>query len=270
MKTLKRALGVHLETSPKEVVQSYGDWIIDHLNFQRDTTLLTYLYDRMLQTPQGTMLQVNEWITEYLASDWEVYHAVFMFHHIPGSPQEKMRQMHKDISSVYGTLASRVVRKPTSAKFAHLLPKAVFFPDVPCLKREKQPLRDVKVNDGIHVHGIILVPRKNRLKGPLDEHFHQKKKVYVRGNIARIHLRPITSEELFVVDYAGKAIKRRRFSYDDILILPKTSNELRPQMSEPIAGADREIKDIMSAHNVSLETAQGLCRTTLQKPRRSG
>jgi hypothetical protein len=246
MKTFKRALGVHLQTSPKEVVQRYGAWIKDHLNFQRDTNFLTYLYERMLQTPQGTMQQVDDWITEYLASDWEAYHAVFMFHHIPGSRQEKLRRMHKDISSVYGTLASRVVRKPKSAKFAHLLPKAVFLPDVPCYKREKQPLRDVKVNDGIHMHGIILVCRKTRLKVPLDQHFREKRKMYTRGNIARIHVDPISTQELFVVDYAGTA------------------------MSEPIAGVDREMKDFMSAHNVSVETAQGLCRTTLQKPRRSG
>jgi hypothetical protein len=64
MKTFKRALGVHLQTSPKEVVQRYGAWIKDHLNFQRDTNFLTYLYEKMLQTPQGTMQQVDDWITE--------------------------------------------------------------------------------------------------------------------------------------------------------------------------------------------------------------
>jgi hypothetical protein len=59
------------------------------------------------------------------------------------------------------------------------------------------------------------------------------------------HVTPISTQELFVVDYAGKAIKRRRFSYDDILILPRTSNELRQGMSVPIAGVDREMKDFM-------------------------
>jgi hypothetical protein len=45
-------------------------------------------------------------------------------------------------------------------------------------------------------------------------------------------------------------------SYDDVLVLPRTGKELQRDMSESISGPDREIKDIMSANNVSIEMAQ--------------
>jgi hypothetical protein len=45
-------------------------------------------------------------------------------------------------------------------------------------------------------------------------------------------------------------------SYDDVLVLPRTGKELRQNVSDSISGPDREIKDIMSANNVSIEMAQ--------------
>jgi hypothetical protein len=47
-------------------------------------------------------------------------------------------------------------------------------------------------------------------------------------------------------------------SYDDVLVLPRTGAELSRKPSENLAGPDSEIKDIMSANNVSIETAQNL------------
>ena len=60
---------------------------------------------------------------------WDGFFMTIMFRHIPGPVGTKIRQMHEEISTVYGKLANRVVRKPTSVNWAHLLPKGVFFPD---------------------------------------------------------------------------------------------------------------------------------------------
>ena len=73
-----------------------------------------------------------------------------------------------------------------------------------------------------------------------------------------IHAEPIWDQERFVADYGGKAVKRGRLSYDDILVLPRTGAELSRKPSERLSGPDREIKDIMSANNVSIETAKDL------------
>jgi hypothetical protein len=88
----------------------------------------------------------------------------------------------------------------------------VFYPDGPCYKREKQALRDVKINDGLHFHGIILVPTKSRLKVPFLQHLRDKKRSCGRGYMLMIHAEPNRDHHRFVADYAGKGIKRGRVS----------------------------------------------------------
>jgi hypothetical protein len=212
-------------------------------------------------TPKEILQGYGAWIKEFRDAGWDGYLISFMFKHISGSSVETVREMHREIERVYGKLASRVVRKPKSAKFAHLLPRAVFFPDVPCPKKDKQELGDVTVNDGIHVHGIVVVPKNSRLKVPLDQHFREKKRMYTRrGKITRIHVQPIVFDEMFVTDYAGKAYKKRRVSGDEILVLPKSLKELPQKMSrvDEAGSLGREIKDVMSAYNVSEAVAQGI------------
>jgi hypothetical protein len=256
-----RALGAPMKTTSTELVRSYGDWVTDLLNCPHQEDPLTYLHRKMSACPRGTMEQVDKWMEEYVDLEWTPYFMAFMFRHIPGSEQEKIRQMHKDIGRFYGTLASWVVRDPNSPKTAHLLPKAVFFPDRPCYTGRKQGLRDVTVNDGLHFHGIILVPTRSRLKVPFLQHLRDKKRSYGRGYILTTHAEPIWDQERFVADYGGKAVKRARLSYDDVLVLPRTGAELSRKPSESFSGPDREIKDIMSANNLSIETARGFCRT---------
>jgi hypothetical protein len=258
MRKHNRALGAPMTITPKGLVQSYGDWILDYLSFPHQEDLITHLQRRNSTCPHATMEQVYKWTGEYLGLEWEAYFLTFLFRHIPGPAQEKTRQMHKEISRFYGKLASWVVRSPRSPKSAHLLPRAVFFPDGPCYKREKQALRDVSINDGLHFHGLILVPAKSRLKVPFLQHLRDKRKSYGRGYILTTHAEPIWDQERFVADYGGKAVKRGRLSYDDVLVLPRTGAELSRKPSESLSGPDREIKDIMSANNVSIETAKDL------------
>jgi hypothetical protein len=247
-----------MKITEKELVQSYGDWAIDLLNFPHQEDPLTHLLRKMKACPHGTMYHMSKWTKEYVDLEWKAYFMTFMFRHIPGSDQKKLRQTHKNLARFYGKFASWVVRDPKSPKSAHLLPKAVFFPDVPCYKREKQALRDVKINDGLHFHGIILVPTRSRLKVPFLQHLRDKRKSYGQGSTLTIHAEPIRDHHRFVADYAGKGVKRGRVSYDDVLVLPKTAKELQQDTCESLSGPDREIKDIMSAHNVSIETARRL------------
>jgi hypothetical protein len=233
--------------TPKTLVQSYGDWILDYLSFPHQEHLITHLQRRKSAFPHATMEQVYKWTGEYLSLEWEAYFLTFLFCHIPGPAPEKLRQMHKEIVRFYGTLASWVVRNPRSPKCAYLLPRAVFFPDGRCYKRQKQALRDVSINDGLHFHGLVLVPKKSRLKVPFLQHLRDKR---------RSHAEPIWDHERFVADYAGKAVKRGRVSYDDVLVLPRTGKELQQDSVEHLSGPDREIKGIMCANNVSIEMAQ--------------
>jgi hypothetical protein len=251
-----RALGAPMKTTSTELVRSYGDWITDLLNFPHQEDPLTYLYRKMSACPRGTMEHMSRWATEYTELEWTPYHVIIMFRHISGSEQEKIRQMHKDISSFYGKLASWVVRDPESPKNAHLLLRAVFFPDGPYYTGRKKGLSEVTINDGLHFHGLLLVPARSRLKVPFLQHLRDKKRIYNRRNILMYYATPIRDHHQFVADYAGKAVKRGRLSYDDVLVLPRTGKELQPGTVESLSARDQEIKDIMSTHNVSVEMAQ--------------
>jgi hypothetical protein len=54
--------------------------------------------------------------------------------------------------------------------------------------------------------------------------------------IDRIHVEPITHGVEYVVDYISKAFNRRRFTTDDILLLPRTIGELGEQGALEKAG----------------------------------
>ena len=71
--------------------------------------------------------------------------------------------MEREILRWYGRLATRTVRKPRSPQWAPLLPKGVFVPDFPVYKKSKQDLRDVFINDGLHMHGIGVANRLGRI-----------------------------------------------------------------------------------------------------------
>ena len=107
---------------------------------------------------------------------------------------------------------------------------------------------EVSVNDGIHMHGVMVVHKQTRLKERLDLHFLRKRKLYVTGKICRIHAEPITSRAAFVTDYGGKAIKRRRFSTDHVLVLPRTVAELSAKTVVQSGNEEaKAIKDIQSS-----------------------
>ena len=93
--------------------------------------------------------------------------------------------------------------------------------------------------------------------------FPENEQLYVKGNIHRIHVKPLTHREEFVVDYAGKAIKRKRFSNDDILILPKSLSEVsNAQLSvREMSPVERGIMAIQSRYNVSDEIALAMYQT---------
>jgi hypothetical protein len=62
-----------------------------------------------------------------------------------------------------------------------------------------------------------------------------------------------------VTDYGGKAIKRRRFSTDHVLVLPRTVSELPAKtVDQPENEETKAIKDIQSSMNVSEVVAESI------------
>jgi hypothetical protein len=130
--------------------------------------------------------------------------------------------MHQEVETLYRRLATRMVRKPRSPKWAGLLPIGLFSPDfpVPKLRRSKKStIRDVSINDGLHMHGIVLANRWGRVPIGLHEHFEQKMDQYQTGKIRRIDIEPIRYNPAEVVGYALKGLEKRTVSLDDIGVL---------------------------------------------------
>jgi hypothetical protein len=166
--------------------------------------------------------------------------------------------MFQEVTRVYGRLATRTVRKPRSPRWASILPRGVFVVDRPILKKpdRKIPLRHVSPNDGLHVHGLVAAKRLGRIREPLDQHFRDHMDEYLIGKIDEIDVVPITNNPSYTTRYGAKGLKRRTFSCDDVLILPKTLDELAdktPQARDPI-------RDIQAATNVSDEMANEIFR----------
>jgi hypothetical protein len=175
------------------------------------------------------------WVQQQLDEGWDGYLFTFAFNQLPGSIRAKSQLMEREIVRWYGRLATRTVRKPRSLKWAPLLPKGVFVPDRPVSKKSKQDLRDVVINDGLHMHGILVANRFGRISEPLDVHFAEKSKEYLTGNLRHIDIEPITQTAGYVTEYAMKGLKRPIFSLDNVLVLPRTLGEL-PDRNRQLPG----------------------------------
>jgi hypothetical protein len=171
----------------------------------------------------------TELINQRVQDGYRPYLITFMFSQLPGSPSAVIKQMQDEVERVYATLVTRVVRKPRSPRSADRLPVFVGFADLPVAKREKKQLQEVALNDGLHHHGILLMPARSRLRTGLAFHFMKYHRLYLkdRSRLDRLHVRQIDTDPAYVVGYALKAFENGRLPYDDcVLVLPKSVTEL--------------------------------------------
>jgi hypothetical protein len=188
------------------ISQGVMDMKTTSVSFNNNSRSLTSTLPTEIVQAYGTL--IRKYVDDL---GWDGYRVTFMFRNISRSEDRKIEQMHREICRAYQKLATRAVRKPRSEKWAHLLPKGIFFPDVPGYKKSEFKVGEVSVNDGIHMHGVMVVPKQTRLKERLDLHFLRKRKLYVGGKIYRIYAEPITSRAAFVTDYGGKATNEDAF-----------------------------------------------------------
>jgi hypothetical protein len=180
-----------------------------------------------------------DWAQQWLDRGWDGYLFSFMFNQLPGSRHAMVQQMHQHIENRwYGRLATRTVRKTRSPVWIPFLPKGILVPDLPVFKRAKLGLRDVSINDGLHMHGIVVANRWARIPETLDVHFEENPGTYLSRKLRHIDVRRITHSAEYVTEYALKSLKRRTFFEDDILVLPRTLSELPGRHARhPLTGA---------------------------------
>jgi hypothetical protein len=145
----------------------------------------------------------GDWLQQWLNEGWDGYLFTFMFNQLPGSRRAIVHQMHQQLERWYGRLATRTVRKPRSSVWAPLLPKGIFIPDLPVPKRSKLGIRDVSINDGLHMDGIVVANRWARIPETLDVYFEENLGTYLTKKLQHIDVQRISHRPEYVTEYAG-------------------------------------------------------------------
>jgi hypothetical protein len=178
--------------------------------------------------------QINGYATmakQYLDQGWRGNLMTFISNQLRGGERQINHQIQYQIEGTYASFLTRMNRRPHAS--GAINPILIACPDWPVAKYEKQSLREVLTNDGLHYHGLLLLPpatSTSRLKVSAQRHFVDNQSYYVRDRILnRIDVRPFESEDVFdVTDYALKGLKTNRLPPEEtLLILPKTCLEIR-------------------------------------------
>jgi hypothetical protein len=187
------------------------------------------------QLPYGLRCELLDafgtWVTDYMDQGHDAYLTTFMFNYIPGNSKSIIGAMTKDIEQFYRTLVTRIVRNARKAQI-HQLPKLIALPDRPVPKHFKQALQDVAINDGLHVHGITMIPPRSRLECELNEHVRLESRIYTDSRYTRIRhidVQRIKTRPGYATGYGLKWLKHDATAYDNLLILPVSKRELPPK-----------------------------------------
>lgn len=137
-------------------------------------------------TPKQLIAGYAELIQQRIDEGLSGFLLTFMFKQPAGSPRALLLQMNDDVQRVYSTFVTRVVWNPRSEFVKDRLPVLITVPDQPVYKETKQKLSNLKINGGLHLHGVLCVPGNSRLKVDVPTHFEGKRALYVRNRLLRI------------------------------------------------------------------------------------
>ena len=115
----------------------------------------------------------SEWIDKYVDQGWNAFLMTLMFKPLTGGHKAIMDQMNDEVDRVYSTFLTRVMRNPRSDLWKYHTPVLIAVHDRPVARQQKQKLHNVTINDGMHMHGILVVPWDSRLKRDVVSHFEK-------------------------------------------------------------------------------------------------
>ena len=171
----------------------------------------------------------TKYVDDYIAMGWKPYLLSFMFEPLPGREDRKLQQMERLIENAYGIFVTRVVRNPASPTRRGTLPVWLCSPDLPVIKKhikEKQSLRDLRPNDGLHFHAILLLPPWSRIDD-VAAHFQHLRSTYLKvARLECVDVEPITETTMKVVDYTFKQNTKGRYDVGENFVLPRVRSEL--------------------------------------------
>lgn len=182
----------------------------------------------LLHGPEHWLTEFAHLVTDRLDNDWSGYMVTVMFSNIHGTRPSVLQTMKDDVARLYAILVTDVHRKPRTAPTDEL-PVLLGALDLPVIKRRRIIGTHPSYNDGLHFHGLVLLPPSSRLKQDLVEYFREKRGLYVRAGkpIERIHVQSVDRDPARATDYVLKTVRRGRLAYDDaFLVFPRARSEL--------------------------------------------
>ena len=173
---------------------------------------------------------------------WNAYLVTFMFHQIfpDGRREVRLKAMQDNICRFYSNLVTRVVRKPNSPLDLHKRPRMLAAPDYPVFKHTKIGIDAATINDGLHVHAILVVPLKSRLRQDVPTHVDQKPYLYVKSPLRSIHFEPIENNFKRVTHYMMKSVKRGRCRWRTYSFYQRVPQNYRAKKDNLIALGNRD------------------------------
>jgi hypothetical protein len=176
------------------------------------------------------IVSFNSMILDRVQAGWQPYFVTYVFRHISGGRSKRTRIMTSEVCRVYSQLITRIVRNPNAPSYQQLLPYLMASPDLPVPKRgSKASVRELTINDGLHFHGVLVLPPEDkcRLGRHLLAHLHENQNMYCPPDFPLLRIDARSMSTPMLAEYTLKQIKRGNVAYDDILILPRTLDEVR-------------------------------------------
>jgi hypothetical protein len=169
-------------------------------------------------------------VRDRLNQSWTGSILTLMFKQLSGGEESIKLQMRETAQQVYSAILKKMVRRPRSPNAVR--PLLIGCPDFPVFKHRKQPLCDIRPNDGLHWSGVLLAPPDSRLKTSVKQYFTEKQQQFVADNLrqyssedwrvlTRVHTEPFDPADVSgVTGYVLKSLKNFRSSHDDISVFP--------------------------------------------------
>lgn len=162
-----------------------------------------------------------------IARGFVPYLVTLMFNPMGEGKRNRQTRMHEEAGRLYSKLLTRTFRKPEKLDVADL-PFWVGCCDWPVPKRFMDHLFNIVQNDGQHMHLVALQPPISRMKEGLlnyiddnQPHIHGPEHAF-----QRVIVDEITETPSKAIGYALKSLPRKRIDTGEVLILPRTHNEV--------------------------------------------
>lgn len=217
-----------------------------------ESTSIPEFYDRRSSEIGGVRLnqtssfvatwidQLTAMVVDRLAESYDAYVLTVMFRPLPTRGRDAI--MRRALEQMYSAVVTRVHRDPNCAGALATPLVWIGLPDYIVPKRQKQRLVDVTINDGCHLHVIVLVPPHSRLRRPFEHFVPKNLHLFMGETVFRVHVEPFDRTYDRGVRYFAKSLTRRRISFDDVIFLPRSVHELNHPKWHPNHGRAGQVR----------------------------